>query len=173
MKATLAVINKMQADGVIGKYAIGGAVGATFYLEPSATLDIDIFISLEKLRGSSLVSIAPIYDYLKARGCTVDKEHVVIEGWPVQFLSAADALDEEALEQAVETDVEGIKTRVMTAEHLVAVALRTGRAKDYARIIQFIDSGNIHPDKLEKILARHSLLEKWEQFEHKFLGDKQ
>ena len=31
----------MRTDGVIGKYAIGGAVGATFYLEPSATLDID------------------------------------------------------------------------------------------------------------------------------------
>ena len=30
----------MQADGVIGKYAIGGAVGATFYLEPAATLDL-------------------------------------------------------------------------------------------------------------------------------------
>ena len=33
MKATLTVINQMQTDGVIGKYAIGGAVGATFYLE--------------------------------------------------------------------------------------------------------------------------------------------
>jgi hypothetical protein len=42
MKATLAVINQMQAVGVIGRYAIGGAVGATFYLEPSATLDIDV-----------------------------------------------------------------------------------------------------------------------------------
>ncbi|MFY9268862.1 MAG: hypothetical protein WAO55_03835 [Candidatus Manganitrophaceae bacterium] len=41
----------MQADGVIGKYAIGSAVGATFYLEPSATLDIDIFVSLQKSPG--------------------------------------------------------------------------------------------------------------------------
>ena len=44
MKAMLAVINRMQADGFIGKYAIRGAVGATFYLEPSATLDIDLFV---------------------------------------------------------------------------------------------------------------------------------
>jgi hypothetical protein len=28
MKGTLEVINKMQAAGVIGRYAIGGAVGA-------------------------------------------------------------------------------------------------------------------------------------------------
>ena len=33
-KETLAVINQMQADGVIGKYPTGGAVGATLYLEP-------------------------------------------------------------------------------------------------------------------------------------------
>ena len=38
MKATLETINRMQAEGVIGNYAIGGAVGATFYLEPSATV---------------------------------------------------------------------------------------------------------------------------------------
>ncbi len=32
MKDTLAMINGMQADGVIASYAIGGAVGATHYL---------------------------------------------------------------------------------------------------------------------------------------------
>lgn len=45
MKRTLEMINRLRADGVIGKYAIGGAVGATFYLEPSATLDVDIFVT--------------------------------------------------------------------------------------------------------------------------------
>ncbi len=33
-----AAVNRMQADGVIDRYAIGGAVAATFYLEPVATL---------------------------------------------------------------------------------------------------------------------------------------
>jgi len=46
MKETLEMINRMQSDGVISKYAIGGAVGATLYLEPSATLDIDVFAIL-------------------------------------------------------------------------------------------------------------------------------
>lgn len=58
----------MQADGVIGLYAIGGAVGATFYLEPVATLDIDVFVSLQDGSGSPLISLTPIYDYLLARG---------------------------------------------------------------------------------------------------------
>jgi hypothetical protein len=169
MKATLEAINRMQADGIIGKYAIGGAVGATFYLEPSATLDIDIFVSLKTASGSSLLTLSPIYDYLMARGYKAEKEYILIEGWPVQFLPAGDALDEEALAEAVETEVEGVRTRVMTAEHLVAIALRTGRAKDFTRILQFIESGVIHADKLDPILKRHGLVAKWEQFGDRFL----
>ena len=99
MKATLIVINKMQADGVIGHYAIGGAVGATFYLEPVATLDIDIFISFQTT--GSLISLSPIYDYLTALGFQTEKEYIKIGGWPVQFLPAGNALLEEALEQAL------------------------------------------------------------------------
>lgn len=38
IKEVIVTINQMQADGVIERYAIGGAVGATFYLEPVATL---------------------------------------------------------------------------------------------------------------------------------------
>jgi hypothetical protein len=46
LKRTLAVINEMQADGVIGRYALGGAVGATFYLEPVRTVDVDVFVAI-------------------------------------------------------------------------------------------------------------------------------
>lgn len=37
----IALVNQMESDGVIERYAIGGAVGATFYLEPVSTLDVD------------------------------------------------------------------------------------------------------------------------------------
>ena len=83
MKTTLETINQMQADGVIGKYAIGGAVGATFYLEPAATLDVDIFIVLPSISGSSLVTLVPIYDYLTGRGWQLEAEHVVVGTWRV------------------------------------------------------------------------------------------
>jgi hypothetical protein len=172
MKATLKIINQMQADGVIGQYAIGGAVGATFYLEPVATLDIDIFVSFQKSAGSPLLTLSPIYNYLTARGFKAEKEYIIIAGWPVQFLPPGNALVEEALAQAIETEVEGVKTRVMTAEHLVAIALQTGRAKDFSRILQFIESGTIDAGKLKTILARHRLVAKWQEFEHKFIGNK-
>jgi hypothetical protein len=97
VRATLEVINQMQADGVIGQYAIGGAVGATFYLEPIATLDIDVFISFQKSAESPLLTLSPIYDYLTARGFKAEKEYIIIEKWPVQFLPPGNALVEEAL----------------------------------------------------------------------------
>ena len=168
MKDTLQVINQMQAHGVIGNYAIGGAVGATFYLEPVATLDIDVFVSLQGSGGSPLLSLTPIYDYLLASGHKAEKEYIIIARWPVQFLPPGNALVEEALTQAVETEVEGVRTRVMTAEHLTAIALQTGRAKDFARILQFIESGTLDTDKLDGILRRHGLVAKWDEFGDKF-----
>jgi hypothetical protein len=153
---------------VIEQYAIGGAVGATFYLEPVATVDIDVFVSFKKAAANALISVSPIYDYLTARGHKAEKEYIVIGGWPVQFLPPGNALVEEALSQAIEPEVEGVRIRVMTAEHLTAIALQTGRAKDAARILQFIESGTLDADKLDGILQRHGLVAKWEQFGDKF-----
>jgi len=169
MKATLDVINQMQKEGIIGKYAIGGAVGATLYLEPVATLDIDIFISLKSPPGAALLTLSPIYDYLASRGHKIEKEYLIIEGWPVQFLPPGDALEEEALQQAVEVELEGTRTWVITAEHLAAIALKTGRAKDFARLLQFVEAGVLDADRLDVTLKRHGLLEKWNQFGVKFL----
>src|SRR6266568_65746 len=125
MQATLKIINQMQTDGIIGKYAIGGAIGATFYLEPTSTFDIDIFISFGDTNSASLVSLTPIYDYLISHGYKSEHEHVTIEGWQVQFLPADDPLYREALENAVKADAGGVETWIMTAEHLMAIALRT------------------------------------------------
>lgn len=170
MKTALEVINQMQSDGVIGKYAIAGAVGATFYLEPFATLDIDVVVALRKTEDRSLLSLSAIYNYLASRGYKAEKEYILIAGWPVQFLPPRHPLDAEALQQAVETDVEGVPTWVVTAEHLVAMALATSRPKDFARILQFVESGILDRKKLDSILTRHGLLEKWRQFEAKFLS---
>jgi hypothetical protein len=171
IKNVLAEINRMQADGVIASYAIGGAVGATFYLEPAATLDIDIFVGFETRPGSLLISPQPIYDYLTRRGHTICGEHIEIADWPVQFLPPTGPLAEEALAEAQPTDVDGEPTRVFSAEHLVAIALETGRGKDMARILQFLDAGVLDADKLQAILARHGLAARWATFEKKFLGD--
>ncbi len=169
MKATLEMINRMQADGVIGEYAIGGAVGATFYLEPVATADVDIFVMLPTAPGSSLLSVGPVYEYLGARGCRIEGERIVVGDWPVQFLPPHGALEEEALADAVETEVEGIRTWVLSAEHLVAIAVQTGRTKDYARIVQFLEQDAVDAQELNRILMRHGLISQWEKFKSKYV----
>jgi len=128
----------MQRDGVIGKYAIGGAVGASFYIEPAATFDIDIFIPFEKPTGSILVSLNPLYEYLLPRGHKAKGAHFLIKGWEVQFLAAPNPLYAEALDQAVEVTVEDVKTWVMRPEYLMAIALQTGRDKDFDRLHKFL-----------------------------------
>jgi hypothetical protein len=173
MKETLQVINKMQADGVIDKYAIGGAIGATFYLEPTSTFDIDIFISFSDKPG--IVSPAPIYDYLvRDRGYKAENEHILIEGWQVQFLPADDALNNEALLGSRETFFNGVKTWVMSPEHLMAIALKTGRPKDFIRLDQFLsgDPMVFDPFKFDEILNRHGLMGKLEAFQIRYAGVK-
>lgn len=136
-------VNRLEEDGVIERYAIGGAVGATFYLEPVATLDLDIFFVFRPQAGNSLLSLQPIFDYLTARGGVIEGEYVVIAGWPVQFLPPTGPLVEEALADAVTVRVEGTSALVFTVEHLAAVALQTGRPKDKARLLQFVECGAI------------------------------
>ena len=51
MEATLAVLNDLVAQGVIQKYAIGGAVAAIFWVEPFDTIDLDVFVFLPSFRS--------------------------------------------------------------------------------------------------------------------------
>jgi hypothetical protein len=169
MKEALEAIHQMRLEGVIGAYAIGGAVGATFYLEPVATLDLDVFVAFTGQGDSALISLAPLYSRLIAKGYTLRGEYVVIGNWPVQFLPTADDLGEAAVAEAVEVDVEGTPTRVMTAEHLVAIALQLGRGKDHARVLQFVEAGALDMARLKEILKRHGLLDKWTRFERRFV----
>jgi hypothetical protein len=67
MKETLDVLNRMVADGVIGQYAIGGAVATYSYIEATVTDDLDILIAVDILREQStsgLLLLTPITQYL-------------------------------------------------------------------------------------------------------------
>ena len=158
----------MEADGVIGRYAIGGAIAATFYVEPVSTFDLDIFFTVNEVTTDKVFSLAPLYSYLAALGYETAGEAVEIEGWPVQFLPAFNPLLEEALTQSTEIKFKVTPTRVMRAEHLVAVMLQTGRAKDYARIIQFLEEEAIDISLLADVLARHELTGRWDEFKIRF-----
>jgi hypothetical protein len=91
----------------------------------------------------------------------------------VQFLPPGTPLVEDALKEAIEHDVAGDPVRVFTAEHLCAIALEVGRAKDKARLLQFIEAGAFDAGRFRAIVARFGLEPRWEEFERQFLGSKQ
>ena len=55
-------------------------------------------------------------------------------------------------------------TRVLSAEHLVAICVQTGRDKDRQRVRLFVDEGELDTARLDAVLARHGLSEKWTQW---------
>lgn len=169
MDKIFALLNQMEADGVIGQYAIGGAVGAIFWLEPFATKDLDVFVTLPTGEGSSLLTLGPIYSYLMGRGYQPSGQFIVIDGWAVEFVPPATPLVDEALARAVKRDVNGIGTRVFTAEHLAAICLQVGRAKDYDRVVRFLEAEVIDAAVFESILQRHDLMPQWQKFQSTYL----
>jgi hypothetical protein len=162
MQKTLAILNELESAGLVERYAIGGAMAAFFYAEAVVTEDLDAFI-LFKLSGSGLISLTPIYDFLKQRGATEEREHLWLAGTLVQLIPAYDALTEEAVRQAIEKTVGQTTTRVMQVEHLIAIALKTGRAKDLARIASLLETAEVEPTHLQAILTRHDLQSRWEK----------
>ena len=141
MEATLAVLNDLVAQRVIEKYAIGGAVGAIFWVEPFDTIDLDIFVLLPT-SAPPLEPLREVFSYLKARGYDFEGEFLFIEGVPVQFLPAEDTkgVAMAALEAAAAVSYQGtsgsIPTWVITPEYLIAIALEVHRSKDYERVLR-------------------------------------
>ncbi len=74
-------------------------------------------------------------------------------------------------QNSVVKDVDGTPARVLTAEHLAAIALQTGRAKDKARLLQFVEAGVLDGSRFEAILGRHGLVAAWQKFERQFLSN--
>ncbi|MGL5117392.1 MAG: hypothetical protein ACRC7C_18920 [Beijerinckiaceae bacterium] len=178
MKDTINVLNRMAADGIVSRYAIGGAVAAYNYVEAASTDDLDVLVSLDRFEstpGSGLVTLGPIIEYLKDLGYdTWEKEGLMIEGWAVQFLPVSNALSLEALEQAVDVEMSFfpsdpiISTRVLSAEHVMATALETGRPKDFTRLISFIETYDHDVERFCRILTHHDLIDKWRSFCYRF-----
>ncbi len=160
MKRTLQVLNELERAGVFSRYAIGGAMAVTFYAEPTLTFDLDVFVLLPE-RNGPVLSLTPIYDALRSRGYAEKAECVEIEGVPVQFLPVFNPLLEEALREANEVMYEDVPTRVLRAEHLVAICLQTGREKDRERVRLLRGQTKLDDELLQDLLQRYDLRDKW------------
>jgi hypothetical protein len=168
VKATFQAINQMQTDGVIGHYAIGGALGAVQYSEPATTLDMEVFVILPFAQDGSSASVTALHSYLTAHGYKTDGECFEIGGWPVRFLVAKSNLEREAVASSLPLSVDGEPVFVMMAEHLIAIALTMNRGKDLSWMLRLAERDAIDELTLKAILKSHDLIGKWPQFERDF-----
>jgi hypothetical protein len=150
----LRAANDLVTAKLIEDWALGGALAAIYYVEPFTTYDADIFF-IPTDKGLT-AGVPAIYEYLQAKGWGVEREHLLVRGFPVQFL-AAHGLTEEAVREAERIEYEGVPAKIFRAEHIVAIAASVGRAKDKARIEQMLQQAELDKTRLETILNRHKL----------------
>ena len=162
-------LNALQARGLIGEHAIGGAMAFVYWAEPFETKDLDVFAVLPTT-AAGLIHLAPIWDYLVAHGGTPEGQFIRLGRLLLDFVPASDALDEEAIAGAVSVRIGETMTHVFTPEHAVAIALRTWRGKDREHIDRLIRTGRqpLEMPRLHGILQRYGLVERWGRFKEMY-----
>jgi hypothetical protein len=150
----LRAANDLVSAGLIKDYALGGALAAIYYTEPFTTYDADIiFVASDKTLSAG---IPAIYSHLQSKGWRVEREHLVVKDFPVQFL-AASGLTEEAVRNANPIEYEGVPAKVFRPEYIIAIAASVARHKDLARIEQLMSHAKIDKASLDEIVLRYNL----------------
>ncbi len=155
-------LNRLQADGIVENYAVGGDAAASLYLESVSPRHVDVFVGLKPEPGKLIVDPAPIFKYLLERGAIIEGAHLRIDDTPLLFVPPPTPLLEEAMLQAIARDFDGEPGRVFSADHLAAIAFQSGRAN--ARLLDYIAAGVLDVDRFTAIVTRHNLLDRWREF---------
>lgn len=162
LRDVFAVLGRAVDEGIVSNYALVGAVASIFYAEAIRTYDLDVAVTLPRESGL-LISLGPLYDWLRAQGFTPEGEHVRMHGVPVQFLSSDPPLWRDAVATARRFDYEGTEVRVAPPEHLVLMALEAPSLRRRERAALLVESGALDRGRLDELAARFgvSLPETW------------
>src|SRR5215203_86659 len=172
IEKVIAVLEDMQNTGIIKRYAIGDAFAATLHNEPISTIDLSIFFFLAEKSESPILLLKTIYDYAGENGFSFDHEFINIHGWLVRFVEAShNALWKESIENADKIKLGDFEVPLISREHLVAMWLFAGRAKDYQKITMFWDAEILDETKLFDILKRLNLTSKWNKEKWRFINE--
>jgi len=169
MKQVARLLGEMIGARVIDAYAVFGAVAQMRYTQAVATLDADIRVVARQSTGIDV--LGPLYRFCESRGYLPQGEAIRVGEWPVQFIPVFDSLTEEAVRQAESGDIDGVPVRVVRADHLAVMALKTGRPKDYARILALLEAEALSTAEIGRLARRHGLDKEWATFRKRFLDD--
>jgi predicted nucleotidyltransferase len=142
------VLNGLKRRKVIRDYVVIGAVGATNYMEPVFTEDIDVVVLVdtdEEYRRT----FAAIAQQTEAQ----DGMHQVLGGVPVQlFPSTIMPLYRDTLEGALQVRFGNLRVKFASAEHLILLYLLAFRERDHLRVRSLLL--NIDEGRLQELLDR-------------------
>lgn len=161
MIPVIRVLDDLVKAGIVREYVIGGATALLYFSKPTFTDDIDVFIYFTQ-PSSGLIDLSPIYKYLvDQKGAITKDEHIVVEGYPIQFLLPYDDLSREAFDKAIAVTVQGAQVRIFDLEYLMAIMIQLGKPKYMERLRILIENREFDEDKLNGILGRFNLTARW------------
>lgn len=167
MKETLQKINELVELGILEKYAIAGGMGQFYYIEPSVTYDLDLIIHIP-IEESTLNPLSKIYEWADKNNYKPLKEHIIIEGIPVQFLLEYNDLVTAALNNRSKIKLFDEETYILKPEYLMAIMLQTGRSTDKERLTKFLTEADYNKDIFSAILNKFDLMNTFNKFNKRY-----
>ncbi|MDR3665860.1 MAG: hypothetical protein P4L35_03345 [Ignavibacteriaceae bacterium] len=159
MKETLELINSLIDEGIILKYAIGGGIACLYYIEPTSTFDLDIFVILA-VEENILNPLKPFYEWAEKKRFKFKDEHIILNTIPVQFLPVYNDLVKEGVENSRKVKIQDTDTFILSPEYLIAIMLQTNRAKDKIRSLQLYEETPLDKILLDNILKKYNLTDR-------------
>jgi len=134
LREVLTHLNDLKATGIIQDYAIGGGYAAMLYDIPMTTYDLDVLAVLP-----TEDDYHRLYEHFRTKGAKIENVYIFIEGMPVQFLpNYISPLFDSAIEEANIVDFQGVSSKFVSIEYLIALYLTAFRKKDIIRVQSLI-----------------------------------
>ncbi len=148
LKEVLSTLNNLKVANIIQDYAIGGGYAAMFYDIPMTTYDLDVLVVLPTENDYHR-----LYEHFRTKGAKIENVYIFIEDMPVQFLpNYISPLFNSAIEEANTIDFEGVSSKIVSIEYLIALYLTAFRDKDIIRVKILLNK--VNKDSLLGIIQR-------------------
>jgi len=144
----LTELNDLVRLGIIGDYAIGGGYAVMYHGIPYSTFDLDVFVIL-----GSEEDFHSLYEYYREKGNVLENVFIYIANMPVQFFpNFISPLFNGAIQEAQQIEVDGVPSKVVKVEYLIALLLTAFRPKDKIHVIELVKGADM--SMLNEILRR-------------------
>lgn len=142
------ILNELKRKRKLKDYAIFGAIGASYYMEPIYTKDIDVLVLADTDED-----YVRVWRELSKYAKKTKDFGFVIEQTEVQILpTSIHPMFKSALENAKSVRTGGITTKVVDREHLILMFLRANRQKDRFKASILLPQADL--PYLEQLLRR-------------------